>query len=39
MSAVADEIWAILRGLAESHEEFKAEQKMLQRKINGVRLD
>ena len=30
MSAVADEIWDILRGLAESHAEFKEEQKALQ---------
>jgi hypothetical protein len=27
MSAVADEIWEILRGLAKSHEEFKVEQQ------------
>jgi hypothetical protein len=27
MSAVADEIWDILRGLAKSHEEFKVEQQ------------
>ena len=30
MSAVADEIWDILRGLAKSHEEFKEEQFALQ---------
>ena len=30
MSAVADGIWDILRGLAESHAEFKEEQKALQ---------
>jgi len=36
MSAVADEIWGILRGLAASHEEFKAEQKVLQREIKEV---
>lgn len=30
MSAVADEIWEILRGLAKSHEEFKKEQDALQ---------
>jgi hypothetical protein len=30
MSAVADEIWGILRGLAKSHEDFKTEQLALQ---------
>ena len=36
MSVEADEIWAILRGLAKSHEEFKAEQTVLQREIKEV---
>lgn len=36
MSVQADEIWAILHGLAKSHEEFKAEQKVLQREIKEV---
>ena len=43
MSVQADEIWAILREnslqlkrLSDSHEEFKAEQKVLQREIKDV---
>ena len=30
MSVEADEIWAILKGLAQSQQEFKEEQKALQ---------